>query len=117
MVENKTKVTDKSVDQHLGAIANEDQRSDCLVLLKLLSKITKKRPQMWGPSIVGFGGYHYMYASGRDGDLCVTGFATRRWPLRANRVSRSYRRQLLHEQRLDYPEAVSHDRQLRGEAV
>ncbi|MGB8338322.1 MAG: DUF1801 domain-containing protein [Burkholderiales bacterium] len=77
MAENKTKATDKDVDKHIAAIANEEQRSDCLALLKLLSKITNEKPKMWGPSIVGFGSYHYKYASGQEGDSCLTGFAAR----------------------------------------
>jgi Domain of unknown function (DU1801) len=77
MTENKTKATSKDVNKHIAAIANEEQRSDCLALLKLLSKITNEKPKMWGPSIVGFGSYHYKYESGREGDSCLTGFAAR----------------------------------------
>jgi hypothetical protein len=46
-------------------------------LIKLMTKLTKKRPVMWGPSIVGFDSYHYRYDSGREGDACLMGFASR----------------------------------------
>lgn len=78
MADNKTKPTDASVDEHIGSIASEDQRNDCLSLVKLMSKITKAKPRMWGPIIVGFGSYHYRYESGREGEAVLTGFAARR---------------------------------------
>ena len=77
MAENKTKATDASVDEHIALIENEEQRKDCLALVKLMSKITKAKPKMWGPSIVGFGSYHYKYASGHEGDSALAGFAVR----------------------------------------
>jgi hypothetical protein len=76
--ENKTKPTDVSVESYLGAIDNEARRADCEKLLELMSKITKQKPVMWGPSIVGFGSYHYQYESGREGDSCITGFSSRK---------------------------------------
>ena len=77
MAQNKTQATDASVDQHIAAISNDAQRSDCLALLALMRKITKLVPRMWGPSIVGFGSYHYKYESKREGDAPWTGFAAR----------------------------------------
>jgi hypothetical protein len=76
--ENKTKPTEVSVESYLGAIDNEVRRADCATLLKLMSKITKQKPVMWGPSIVGFGSYHYQYESGREGDSCIIGFSSRK---------------------------------------
>ncbi|MCA3055935.1 MAG: DUF1801 domain-containing protein, partial [Rhodocyclaceae bacterium] len=76
--ENKTKPTEVSVESYLGAIDNEARRADCATLLKLMSKITKQKPVMWGPSIVGFGSYHYQYESGREGDSCIIGFSSRK---------------------------------------
>jgi hypothetical protein len=78
MAENKTKATDANVDEHIAAIGSEEQRKDCLSLVKLMSKITKAKPRLWGPSIVGFGSYHYKYESGREGDAGLTGFASRK---------------------------------------
>jgi hypothetical protein len=78
MAANKTKATDASVEEYLAAIEDEARRKDCEALAKLLSKATKHPPKMWGPSIVGFGTYHYKYASGREGDSCLVGFSSRK---------------------------------------
>lgn len=78
MAENKTKATAADVAAHLAALENEQQRTDCEKLVALFRKITKQEPKMWGPSIVGFGSYHYKYESGREGDMCATGFAARK---------------------------------------
>jgi hypothetical protein len=73
----KTKPTEVSVESHIAAIANEKQRNDAHTLVALMRKVTKQEPRMWGPSIVGFGSYHYKYASGHEGDSALTGFAAR----------------------------------------
>jgi hypothetical protein len=78
MAENKTKATDASVERHLAAIENEAMRADCQALVGLMSRWTNEKPTMWGPTIVGFGSYHYRYESGREGDACATGFAARK---------------------------------------
>ena len=78
MKENKTKATEASVGSYLAAIADEARRQDCEALTKLMTKATKQPPKMWGTSIVGFGSYHYKYASGREGDSCLTGFSSRK---------------------------------------
>jgi hypothetical protein len=78
MAENKTKATKASVADHLAAIADEDRRKDCLALAKLMARATNQQPVMWGPSIVGFGSYHYKYESGREGDSCLVGFSSRK---------------------------------------
>jgi hypothetical protein len=77
MAENKTKPTDASVEDYLASRANEEQRADCKALMSILRKVTGQRPKMWGPSIVGYGSYHYTYESGRTGDMCLAGFAIR----------------------------------------
>lgn len=77
MAENKTKPTNASVPKHIAALPNETQRADCRALVSLLGRLTKAKPKMWGPSIVGFGSYNYTYDSGREGDMCVAGFAAR----------------------------------------
>ena len=73
----KTKPTQVSAESHIAAIANEEQRNDAQRLVVLMRKVTKQEPRMWGPSIVGFGSYHYKYASGHEGDSALTGFAAR----------------------------------------
>ena len=73
----KTKPTKVSAESHIAAIANEEQRNDAQSLVVLMRKVTKQKPRMWGPSIVGFGSYHYKYASGHEGDSALAGFAAR----------------------------------------
>ena len=78
MAENKTQPTQASVAGHLAAIADEARRRDCEALAELMAKATGLSPVMWGPGIVGFGSYHYRYPSGREGDCCLVGFASRK---------------------------------------
>lgn len=77
MAEAKTKPTLASVQAYIDARGNEQQRSDCAALLSMMKRVTGEPPMMWGPSIVGFGTYHYRYDSGREGNMCLTGFAIR----------------------------------------
>ncbi len=81
MAELKTKPTTVDVDAFLDDIADETRRRDCRTLLGLMKGATKSEPKMWGPSIVGFGDYHYKYASGREGDWFLTGFSPRKGAL------------------------------------
>ncbi|TAG79470.1 MAG: DUF1801 domain-containing protein [Burkholderiales bacterium] len=78
MAENKTKATAADVSAHIAALENEQQRADCTELVALFRKVTKHAPTMWGTSIIGFGSCHYKYESGREGDMCATGFAARK---------------------------------------
>jgi hypothetical protein len=78
MAENKTKPTNESVAEFLNKIPDAERREDCREVAKLMQKITGSKPKMWGASIVGFGSYHYKYASGREGDSPVTGFSPRK---------------------------------------
>ena len=78
MAEQKTKPTQQSVQDFLDKIENEQVRDDCYALIKLMKKITGSEPKMWGPSIIGFGKYHYKYDSGHEGDSCLTGFSPRK---------------------------------------
>lgn len=73
----KTKPTEVSAESHIAAIANEEQRQDARSLVALMRKVTEQEPRMWGPSIVGFGSYHYKYASGHEGDSALAAFAAR----------------------------------------
>lgn len=77
MAENKTKATEASVEEYLDARATPQQRADCDALMALLKKVTKQPAKMWGPSIVGYGTYHYTYESGRSGEAPLAGFAVR----------------------------------------
>lgn len=77
MSKPKTKPTEVSAESHIAAIANEEQRNDARTLVALMRRVTGQEPRMWGPSIVGFGSYHYKYASGHEGDSALAGFAVR----------------------------------------
>ena len=77
MAEAKTKPTSANVDEYLASKASPEQLTDCKALMTLLRKVTSQSPKMWGPSIVGYGRYHYRYESGRTGESCLTGFAVR----------------------------------------
>jgi hypothetical protein len=78
MVELKTKQTNESVEAFLNGIEDEQKREDCFTLLKLMQQATREEPKMWGSSIVGFGNYHYKYATGREGDMPMVGFSPRK---------------------------------------
>lgn len=78
MAEPKTKPTELSVEKFLNTIKDEQRREDCFAVAKLMEEVTGEKPKMWGTSIVGFGSYHYKYASGREGDAPLTGFSPRK---------------------------------------
>ncbi len=78
MAELKTKPNKASVKAFIDGVEDEQRRKDARAILKLMKEVTGKRPKMWGPSIVGFGSYHYKYASGREGDWFVAGFSPRK---------------------------------------
>jgi hypothetical protein len=78
MAENKTKLSKASVVEYLQAIKDPIRREDCVALCRLMEEATKHPAKMWGTSIVGFGSYHYKYASRREGDMCMTGFSSRK---------------------------------------
>ena len=77
MAENKTTFTGASIEDYIASRANEQQRSDCRALMTMLRAITRQRPRMWGPSIVGYGSYRYTYESGHSGEAPLAGFAIR----------------------------------------
>jgi hypothetical protein len=78
MAENKTQATGASVEEFLAAVEHPVRRRDGLRLRELMSVITRQEPQMWGPTIVGFGRYHYKYETGREGDSAAVGFSPRK---------------------------------------
>jgi Domain of unknown function (DU1801) len=77
MAENKTKATKISPLKFLAALDNEQRRKDGRELLKLFREVTGEPARMWGPTIIGFGTYHYRYESGREGDMLIAGFSPR----------------------------------------
>jgi len=81
VAENKTKATGASVTAFINSIDDTQKRADARKVAAMMRKATGKRAKMWGPSIVGYGTYHYKYASGREGDFLMTGFSPRRQAL------------------------------------
>jgi hypothetical protein len=77
MAEMKTKPTEVTPAAFIKKLSDDRKRKDCEELITIMKDITGKPPKMWGPSIVGFDQYHYKYESGREGDMCVTGFSPR----------------------------------------
>lgn len=78
MAENKTQPTRQSVDEFLKAVEDDQRRQDCYALVEMMRDVTGEESKMWGPSIVGFGSYHYKYASGQEGDWLEVGFSPRK---------------------------------------
>lgn len=76
--ELKTKVTDTSVLEFLERPENEAKYNDSMRLIEIMQEASGEEPKMWGPSIIGFGQYHYKYASGHEGDMCKIGFSPRK---------------------------------------
>ncbi|RZJ65739.1 MAG: DUF1801 domain-containing protein [Flavobacterium sp.] len=76
--ETKTKATQVSVTDFISAVPDETKRSDSFKLVELYQKLTGFEPKMWGPTIIGFGSYHYKYASGHEGDAPLAGFSPRK---------------------------------------
>ena len=78
MAELKTKENDQSVDAFLSTIEDAQKQADCRAMVAIMQEATGAAPRMWGDSIVGFGHYHYKYASGREGDWFLAGFSPRK---------------------------------------
>lgn len=78
MAELKTKQTEASVEDFLNTIKDEEIRRDCFEIVQMMKKASKEEPKMWGASIIGFGEYHYKYASGHEGDTMRIGFSPRK---------------------------------------
>lgn len=76
--ENKTRPTKASVTAFINTVDNDVRKRDAKTLLAMMKKVTGERPKMWGPSIIGFGEYHYKYESGREGDMLNVGFSPRK---------------------------------------
>jgi len=78
MADNKTKPTKLSVAAFIDGLTDQTRRADAKALVKLMQSATGEKPKMWGPSIIGFGSYHYKYDSGREGDMPIAGFSPRK---------------------------------------
>lgn len=76
--ENKTKPTEVDPKDFVAAVEPEKKRADAESLLDLFNRVTGLQPKMWGPSIIGYGRYHYKYESGREGEFMLTGFSPRK---------------------------------------
>jgi hypothetical protein len=78
MAKNKTTETNRSVTEFVGNVENEVKRNDSFALIEIFKSITGSEPKMWGPTIIGFGNYHYKYESGHEGDAPLAGFSPRK---------------------------------------
>ncbi|MDA6072332.1 DUF1801 domain-containing protein [Flavobacterium sp. AC] len=79
MAKNKTIETNESIVDFINAfVEDEAKRNDSFKLIQIIQEITGLEPKMWGPSIIGFGNYHYKYASGHEGDAPLVGFSPRK---------------------------------------
>ncbi|MFM7110496.1 MAG: hypothetical protein ACKO26_05085, partial [Planctomycetota bacterium] len=74
----KTVPHDGNVDDFIDALADPVQRDDCRAIISLMARLSGEKPVMWGPSMIGFGQFHYRYASGREGDTFRIGFSPRK---------------------------------------
>jgi hypothetical protein len=81
MAELKTSRNEASAAEFLAAVADPRRRADAQAVCALMTEVTGEQPTMWGGSIVGFGAYHYRYASGREGDWPAVGFSPRKQAL------------------------------------
>ena len=77
MAENKTRPTSVSVDDFLDSVPDPQRRADGRTLRALMERVSGEPGEMWGPTIIGFGRHHYVYESGREGDMCRIGFSPR----------------------------------------
>lgn len=78
MAESKMKENDNSVTEFIENVENEKKKADAYQLLEIFEEVTGYKAKMWGPSIIGFGSYHYKYASGHEGDAPLAGFSPRK---------------------------------------
>ncbi len=78
MAKNKTTQTEQSVDEFVHAVDDLQKRADSVALIKLMREVSGHDPKIWGPSIIGFGRYHYRYASGHEGEAPLLGFSPRK---------------------------------------
>ena len=95
MAETKTKPTEITAESFIDTVDHPGKREDAKVLDALFRKVTGEEPRMWGPTIVGYGQYHYRYDSGREGDSCLTGFSSRKNDISIYLMTASARQDML----------------------
>ena len=80
MAKYKAKTTEAagSVSEFIDAVPDEQRKKDALAIIKIMKEQSGFEPKMWGPSIIGFGSYHYKYESGHEGDAPLVGFSPRK---------------------------------------
>lgn len=78
MADNKTQPTSIDPATFVAGIEHDTRRADAEAMLEIMGRLTGSQPKMWGPSIIGFGRYHYVYESGREGDFMIVGFSPRK---------------------------------------
>ena len=78
MADNQTKPTKQKVSAFINALADPAKRADAKALVALMQRVTGEKPTMWGPAIIGFGSCHYVYETGREGDMPLVGFSPRK---------------------------------------
>jgi hypothetical protein len=76
--QNRTVPIVLSVDAFIDAVTDDNQRADARFIAAMMERLSGEKPAMWGPSIIGFGSYHYKYESGREGEMCRIGFSPRK---------------------------------------
>lgn len=81
MADIKTRPSEVSVESFIGAVENPTRREDARAVCAMMERVSGERPRMWGPSIIGFGSYHYRYDSGHEGTMCRLGFSPRKGQL------------------------------------
>lgn len=74
----KTVATEVDVESFINSISDEAKRQDSFRLVEIMEKLSAEKAKMWGPTIIGFGKYHYKYASGHEGEMCRIGFSPRK---------------------------------------
>ncbi len=97
MYEPKTKETDESVVEFIEKVESPKKREDAYKLIQLFTETTGFEAKMWGPSIIGFGAYHYVYKTGHEGDAPLVGFSPRKAKISLYFAPGDTAREALHE--------------------
>jgi hypothetical protein len=107
MAKTKTFKTDQDVTEFVNSVADEKKRADSFKLIETMKGVTGFKPYMWGPSIIGFGNYHYKYQSGHEGDAPLAGFSPRKSAISLYLASKFPERNELLKQFGKYKSAVA----------
>jgi len=107
MAKTRTFKTDQDVTEFVNSVADEKKRTDSFKLIELMAGVTGLKPYMWGPTIIGFGNYHYKYQSGHEGDAPIAGFSPRKSAISLYLASKFAERDELLKQFGKYKSAVA----------